>query len=336
LSFVGSVGGFERPLIQESQLSFDFHDEVQAGPLHGVHPLQIIRSLFLHGVGLVQALVLMFRRKPQAVLLTGGWVGLPVALAAWLSRIPCVIFVPDIEPALSIKVLRRFARLVLLTVAESKSYFPGNTTQVTGYPLRRQMAAATRAAASAHFRLDPNRKTLLVFGGSRGARAINEAVVKIAPEVLAAGIQVIHVTGTLDWEVLEPQFKQLTQAEQYHAFPYLHHEMGLAMAAADLVVSRAGASVLGEFPVFGLVSILIPYPHAWRYQKVNADYLASRGAAFHLAEADMTAQLLPTIMNLLGDVSRLETMRSASRELSCPDAADQAAAVILQVAEGRA
>jgi UDP-N-acetylglucosamine:LPS N-acetylglucosamine transferase len=335
LSFVGSVGGFERPLIGESQLSFDYHDEVQAGPLHGVNPVQIIRSLFLHGVGFVQSLFLMFRRKPQAVLLTGGWVVLPVVLAAWFSRVPCVIFVPDIEPALSIKVLRRFARIVLLTVAESKQYFPSNNSIITGYPLRRQMTAATRAAAMSHFGLDTNRKTLLIFGGSRGARAINEVVLKIAPDLLTVGLQVIHVTGTLDWESLEPQFKQIAQAEHYHAFPYLHHEMGLAMAAADMVISRAGASVLGEFPAFGLASILIPYPHAWRYQKVNADYLASRGAALHLAEADMPAQLLTTILDLLADASRLQAMRAAAHSLSCPDAADQAAAVILQVVEGR-
>jgi UDP-N-acetylglucosamine:LPS N-acetylglucosamine transferase len=121
----------------------------------------------------------------------------------------------------------------------------------------------------------------------------------------------------------------------YHAFPYLHHEMGLAMAAADLAVSRAGASVLGEFPAFGLPSILIPYPHAWRYQKVNADYLANRGAAIYMDEAKMGERLLATIREVLKDSARLETMRTAARALAKPDGAKQAAQALADLAGGR-
>ncbi len=333
---MGSVDGFERPLVTESRIEFAAYDEVRAGPLHGVSPLRALVSLLNLAMGTLQAVMLLLRRRPAAVLLTGGWVGLPVALAGWLLRVPSLMFLPDIEPGLTIRALRPFATCVALTADESRNYFPRNRTVVTGYPLRQQMLDATRAAAQAHFRLDPARQTLLVFGGSRGARAINEAVLTIAPSLLAQGIQIIHVTGTLDWADIERRLAALPDTSHYHAFPYLHQEMGLAMAAADLVVSRSGASVLGEFPLFGLPAILIPYPHAWRYQKVNADYLAGRGAALMLEEGRMTAELLPTLTGLLNDSARLKTMRKAAAALARPEAADAAARALADLAGARA
>jgi UDP-N-acetylglucosamine:LPS N-acetylglucosamine transferase len=124
----------------------------------------------------------------------------------------------------------------------------------------------------------------------------------------------------------------LIDATHYHAFPYLHQEMGLAMAAADLVVSRAGASVLGEFPQFGLPSILIPYPHAWRYQKVNADYLAGQGAAIRLDESDMLTSLLVNIESILFDPQKLAAMSAASSALAHPDGSEHAAGELMRLA----
>lgn len=336
LSFVGTVNGFERPLIAESGLTFASYDEVRAGPLHGVSRGRQIISLFNLAIGTLQSLGLMLRRKPQALLLTGGWVGFPIALAAWLWRVPALIYLPDIEPGLTIRVLRYFARRIALTAEDSKAYFPRNETVVTGYPLRQSLLSATRETGVAFFKLDPNRKTLLVWGGSRGARAINYALLDIVPQLVADGIQIIHVTGTLDWPDIEKKRNAMSDATNYLAFPYLHSEMGLAMAAADLVVSRAGASVLGEMPFFGLPGILIPYPYAWRYQKVNADYLEKQGAALYLDESNVAQDLLPTIQALLNDNPRLEKMQASARALARPDSAAQAAENLLQLAGGRA
>ncbi len=334
LSFVGSVEGFERPLVEESGLEFAHYDEVYAGPLHGVNPLRALVSVAQLIIGTLQALSLLARRGPQALLLTGGWVGLPVALAAWLMRVPVMIYLPDIEPGLTIRVLRWFARGVAVTVAESAIYFQPKPVIITGYPVRQEVASANREAAVAHFGLDPQRKTLLVFGGSRGARSINNALMDILPGLLAEGVQVIHVTGTLDWPQIEARQKTLADSNRYHAYPYLHDEMGLALAAADVVVSRAGASVLGEFPLLGLASILVPYPHAWRYQKVNADYLAERGAAIRLDDERMAQDLLPTIRSLLDDTERLSQMRAKAAALAQPDAAQQLARELARLAGG--
>jgi UDP-N-acetylglucosamine--N-acetylmuramyl-(pentapeptide) pyrophosphoryl-undecaprenol N-acetylglucosamine transferase len=333
IAFIGSVDGFERPLIEESGVNLYSYDEVRAGPLHGVSWGKRAHSLLDLSIGTVQALRLLRRHRPAALLLTGGWVGLPVALAAWLLRVPSLIFLPDIEPGLSIRVLQRFARRVATTVDESSQFFPHGKTVTTGYPLRRQMREATRAEAITHFGLDPARQTLLVFGGSRGARSLNLALLEIVPALLADGLQIIHVSGTLDWEQVEARRGALPDASHYHAFPYLHQAMGLAMACADLVVSRAGASTLGEFPFFGLPAVLVPYPHAWRYQKVNADYLAARGAAICMHDADMGRDLLPEIRNLFADPARLSQMRAAAQQMAQPDGAARVAQELVRLTQ---
>ena len=335
LAFVGVVDGFERPLIERSGELFQSYDQVQAGPVHGVNPLRLVSSLVKLAIGTVQAFRLLGARRPQVMLSTGGWVGLPLSLAAWLRRVPVIIYLPDIEPGLTIKALRWFANRIALTVAESEKYFPKQRTVVTGYPLRTEITLATRDIAINHFDLDPARKILLVFGGSRGARAINIVVGDILDDLLSDGIQVIHVTGTLDWERSQAQVGVLSEREDYHAYAYLHDDMGLAFAAADLVVCRAGASILGEFPYFRLPSILIPLAYSWRYQQVNADYLAERGAALHMNEADIDAELLSAIRSLFNDEERLNAMAEAAEKLATGNGAEKLAALLAQLAQER-
>ena len=122
---------------------------------------------------------------------------------------------------------------------------------------------------------------------------------------------------------------------RYHAHPYLHEEMGAALASADLAVCRAGASTLGELPLFGLPAVLIPYPYAWRYQKVNADYLAKHGAAVVIEDSRMEEDLLQTISSLLNDPVHLCNMQSAMRALAVKDAAGRIASIVLKTAEKR-
>jgi UDP-N-acetylglucosamine--N-acetylmuramyl-(pentapeptide) pyrophosphoryl-undecaprenol N-acetylglucosamine transferase len=275
-------------------------------------------------IGTIQAWRLIGKRKPQALLLTGGWVGLPVAVAARLRGVPALIYLPDIEPGLAIKRLAPLARRVAATTGDSRRYFPPGKVVITGYPIRESIRSATRDAAVAHFRLDPQRETLLVFGGSRGARTINNAVLDILPVLLSDGWQIIHVTGTLDWADIEQRRASLSETHDlshFHAYPYLHDDMGLAMSAADLVVCRSGASTLGELPYFGLPAILVPYPFAWRYQKVNADWLAERGAALVMPDETMKTDLLASIRCLRIDTTRLNSMKAAALALAQPEGA---------------
>lgn len=329
--FVGSVDGFERPLIAKSGVQFSAYDEVQSGPLHGINPLKALVSIGRLSLGTVQALRILRRRKPQVILATGGWASFPVAVAARLLRIPLVIYLPDIEPGLTIRALRPFANKVCVTTADSAPYFRADKMVVTGYPLRELMLKATCAEGITHFKLDPSKKTVLVFGGSKGSRNINIAIIDFLPRLLEHDVQVIHVTGELDWSRAEG----LKGTTDYYPFPYLHEDMGLAMAAADIAVCRSGASTLGELPYFGLASILVPLTFAWRYQKVNADYLVKHGAAVMVEDEKMSEQLLSVLRDLLDNPAKLTQMQQQAATLAQPDAAWKIAQVLIEGAGTR-
>ena len=329
LYFIGAVGGMERSLVAESGIAFAGYHSVLAGPVHGVNPLRILWSLVKLALGTIQSFGKLLRIRPEVILLTGGWANLPVALAARSLRIPTVIYLPDIEPGLTIKVLQRFADVVAITVAESARFFPGGKIVVTGYPLQENRLCAKREEALAHLELDADRKTVLVFGGSRGARNINIALGEHLAKLLDDGLQVIHVTGELDWERTRQQVGALIEDPRYRPFSYLHEDMGLAFAAADLAVCRSGASTLAELPLFGLPAILVPYPFAWRYQKVNADYLSERGAAVRLNDEDLSEKLYDTIRALLGDEERLSAMRACAKALAYPNGAQALARLLI-------
>jgi UDP-N-acetylglucosamine--N-acetylmuramyl-(pentapeptide) pyrophosphoryl-undecaprenol N-acetylglucosamine transferase len=331
LHYVGSVGGMEDKLVPRDLVT-SYH-AVHAGPVHSVGLPRTLASLAKIAVGTLQALALIIRVRPRVMFMTGGYATLPVAAACWLMRVPIVIFLPDIEPALTIKATALLSRLVLTSTADSAAYFRrGTPLREVGYPLRADFVRATREAGLKHFGLDPARKTLLITGGSRGSRSINEAISAILPDLLAEGVQIVHVSGELDAPQVMARREALPADLQprYQVFAYLHGDMGLAQAAADLVVSRAGASILGEYPYFGLPAILIPLAFAWRYQRTNAAWLASRGAAIPLDDDQVRAELLPTIRALLHDPARLDAMRSAALALRQADVAEQIAHLLCQ------
>jgi UDP-N-acetylglucosamine--N-acetylmuramyl-(pentapeptide) pyrophosphoryl-undecaprenol N-acetylglucosamine transferase len=216
---------------------------------------------------------------------------------------------------------------------------PAEKLVVTGYPVRPELRAATQLSqgeALSRFDLQPGRPTLFVFGGSRGAQKINQALRGILPELLLRA-QVIHVSGTLTWPEVQANWQGLAEEQKrwYRPYPYLHEQMGAAYRAADLVVARAGASMLGECPAFGLPAILVPLAWAWRYQKVNADYLTERGTAVQLTDETLPEQLLPTILRLLADAATLARMSQAASTLDEPEGAKNLARLIMDTATGR-
>jgi len=271
------------------------------------------------------------RERPAVLFATGGYASVPVALAAWTLRVPILVYLPDIEPGLAVRFIARLATCVAVTVEDSRAYFPAHKVVVTGYPVRTEFHGLDRAEARASLGLAS--PVLLVFGGSRGARSINRALSGVLEQMLALA-QVVHVSGELDWPWVAERREALPAAlkARYHAFPYLHEEMGLALAAADLAVCRAGASTLGELPFFGLPAVLVPYPHAWRYQRVNAEWLAGRGAAVYLDDERLPDELLPTVRRLLSDRAVLEGMSRQMQALARSDAAARLAGELVALA----
>ena len=148
----------------------------------------------------------------------------------------------------------------------------------------------------------------------------------------------IHISGTLTWSEVEANAASLSSEQRrwYRPYPYLHDEMGAAFRAADLVVARAGASMMGEGPAFGLPAILVPLTFAWRYQKVNADYLTERGAAIQLTDENLSEEFLPEVLTLIRDKMRLSAMSQAAKAVDIPEATSRLARFITSLGKGAA
>lgn len=331
--WVGGQGGMEAALVERAGILFK---SIPAAGLHGVGLKQIPANLAALARGFLQARVLVAEFQPDAIFFTGGYVAGPLALAA--RKIPSLVYVPDIEPGLALQALARFASRIALTSDESRAFFGGQIAKlrVTGYPVRAEVLSWHRAAARAEFNLRSDLPILLIFGGSKGAHSINLATLEHLENLLEK-MEIIHISGEADWPLLEARAQALPPAlaRRYRPFAYLHESMGAALAAADLVIARAGASALGEFPAFGLPAVLIPYPHAWRYQRVNADFLAKRGAALVIEDEKLKSGLFLTVEKLLETPEKMQAMRQAMQSLYNPQAAAQIAAHLAELAGGR-
>lgn len=326
--WVGSHGGMEEALVTRQEIPFT---SIDAAGVHGVGIRRLPGNLWKLLKGVFTSSHILKAFNPDVLLFTGGYVAMPMAVAS--IRKPSVLYVPDIEPGLALKALARFSDRIALTTDSSSAYFPNkNKLTVTGYPVRPEFKMWTREKAQDYFKLEPNLPTLAVAGGSKGARSINLALLKILPQLLEK-MQIIHISGHPDWETVDENAKTMPpeKAKRYHAFPYLH-EFGAVLGAADLIVSRAGASTLGEYPLFGLPAILVPYPYAWRYQKVNASYLEDRGAAVILRDENLQSDLLSTVQNMISDQDLLQKMSRAMSSLAIPDAAAKIAKIVREMA----
>ncbi len=330
--WVGGEGGIEQRLVRRSGLPFR---AIPAAGVHGVGLRRLPGNVLALARGAWSARGLMSEFEPDVLFFTGGYVGAPVALAG--LRRPKLTYVPDIEPALAQTWISRLADRVCVTTEQSRQHYgrPQRVT-VTGYPSRFAAERPSRADGRAQFGLDDDLPLLLVLGGSKGARSINQALWR-GLEQLLPHAHVLHLTGERDWEQVAAVRARLSEQQRarYHAHAYLHERMGHALAGADLTVSRAGASVLGDYPLFGLPALLVPYPHAWRYQRTNAAYLAERGAAETLTDEELASQLVPRVLSLLNDEARRRAMAASAAQLARPDAA-QAIAAELRVLAGEA
>ena len=328
LLWVGSEGGMETDMVGRAGIPFK---AIPAAGVHGVG-LKAIKSLWRLTRGFFAARRLIRDFKPDVLFFTGGYVAVPTGLAG--LKVPTLICLPDIEPGLALKVLSRFADQIAVPAEESKTYFrKGKRITVTGYPIRTELRTWDRQTAFQVFDLSPHKPTLMVTGGSLGARSINQAIINILPDLLSE-MQIVHLTGNLTWLEVEAAVQDLPKelAANYRPYPYLHDRMGAAFTVADLVVSRAGASILGELPTYGAPAILVPYPHAWRYQKVNADYLVNRQAAVVLADEDLKAKLLVQVRDLMHNESKRGLMQAAMQGLANPNAAKTIASLLREMA----
>jgi len=327
----------EQALVEQAGLTFA---PISAAGVRGKGPTRSLIGTVRLGQGYFESRRLIRRFRPDVLFVTGGYVCVPVSLAAWWARVPIIIYLPDIEPGLAIKNLARFAGRVAVTVPEAQPFFKPGLTVVTGYPVRAALTEAITPESKQLARqqlglISDDLPLLFVFGGSRGAHSLNQVVVDNLSKWLPR-CHILHMTGPLDESWVQAKRAELPSDLQarYQVAAYLHNQMVPALKAADLGLSRAGASVLGEFPAVGLPVILVPYPYAGAHQALNAAYLVEHGAALTINDNELGLRLNEIVLDILTNREKLQTMSQASRRLARPEAALRLAEEILGVSRG--
>jgi len=335
--FAGRSNSIEERLVAAAGFEFE---PVRAVALPRRAALQLLRVPGRLLAAVRQARALLRTHRVRVVVSFGGYVGLPLALAA-RGRVPLLLHEQNARPGVANRRTARSARHVAVSFPSSAERFPApERCRFIGNPVQEHLRGldrtARRDAAGQRLGLDPQRSTLLVFGGSQGARSINRAVAGAAEAWQGMGLQLLQLTGPrgMDealeawrWAGVDPE----AQDSPVRLVAYLE-DMSDAYAAADLVVCRAGATSIAELSVLGLPSILVPYPHATAdHQRHNASALVASGAAVAIDDDELDAATLTAVVRqLLADPIRRASMGRAARAWARPDAAEGMAALILE------
>ncbi len=308
---------------------YPFHPLEVAG-LDRRNPLRAARAAGLAARAVGRARKLIAHGRFDAVMGGGGYVAGPVGLAALTRRVPLALTEADSHLGIANRLLAPFAQRVFLA-------FPlqgrdGERYEVTGRPIPPRSADADRAAARGLFGIPDDARCLLVFGGSLGARRLNDAALEAFGAAAPTGLHVLHASGRRDYPDLRARLDELGSPPHYRLEAYID-PFADAYAAADLAAARSGGSVF-ELAAAGLPAILVPYPHATAdHQSGNARWMVDGGAAIVVPDAELEgARLASEVGSLLDDPARLDRMGAASRALSRPDAADRIAEGILDLA----
>jgi len=332
--FIGTEKGLEKELVKKAGF-----------PLKTIRVKGFRRKLSLDTLvsikelvhGAVESLSIIKNEKPDFVIGTGGYVAGPVVFFASILGIPSVIHEQNVIPGITNKVLARFVDRIFISFSDSLKYFPKEKTLLVGNPVRKEIAQGNRLSARKKFGLSPDLPVVLCFGGSQGAARINDAICYIIEAIKdTARFQLIHITGKNHYDKIKSFLanKGIDTDKLGHIIvkPYIH-EMQDAYAAADLVISRAGALSISELTVCGKPAILIPLPTAANHhQDFNANFMEKNGAAVVLTEDRLSGEkLFSTIESLIFDKHRLHQMSLASKSLAIEDAADKILAEILKM-----
>jgi UDP-N-acetylglucosamine--N-acetylmuramyl-(pentapeptide) pyrophosphoryl-undecaprenol N-acetylglucosamine transferase len=328
--FVGTARGIEARVLP--QLGWELAT-IDASGLKTVGLWAKLRGLFRIPRALWQSRRIIKRFRPDAVVGVGGYASGPAVLAAWLMRRRTSILEQNSIPGLTNKILGKFARAVFIAFDETRRFFADKKTRMTGTPIRRQIRAALTE------RLDVSSPGpaddlfhLFVFGGSQGARAVNDVVVDALAALRARGkpLSVVHQTGERDLERTQARYAAAGVVADCRAFI---DDMATEYQCADLVLCRSGAGTVAELAAAGVPAILVPYPTAAdNHQEINARELVERGAAIAFRQVELTGdKLAHALANLMDDPAALERMRNGMKAIGRPDAADRIVDWIIDV-----
>ncbi len=329
VAFVGTPDGLEARLVPEAGIGFF---GIPSSGFDRGRPLTLITSSIRLLGSVFRARRLIKSWRADVVFGFGGYVSLPVGVGAITRRVPLVLHEQNSVPGLANRVLSRWARAVGVTYEASVGHLAHpDRAVVTGNPVRESVLRADRRRGRTELGLSPDATVLLVFGGSRGARHLNDALAALAPRLAGIpSLQVVHVAGRIEAaSVAERVASDLGDSGGWYRVADYIDEMGDAIASADLVVARAGATSIAEITAIGRASVLVPYPYATDdHQTLNARSVAEAGGALVFADADVESDAFAeAVMMLLEDRVRREEMARAAATLGRRDAGDRVAAL---------
>lgn len=294
----------------------------------------LLLFLFINGLRMLD---LYFREKPGVIFSTGGMASFPAVLAGWFMRIPVILHEQNVLPGKSNRLLSWFASKVILSFEESKKHFSANKTLVMGNPVREKIKHPDNAWTRQKLPFVWGKRMVLVVGGSQGSRAINDVIIGLYEKKLVSdeSFTLFHITGNLDFSRICARAEavklstingqdvyQSRRFKGYYLAQFIE-EMDALYAAAELVVSRGGATALSEICARGLPAIIIPYPHAAEnHQQINAEYYEKKGAGIMVLDKDLSPGLIADkMMRILTDNQLQHNMAEAALKESRPNAA---------------
>jgi UDP-N-acetylglucosamine--N-acetylmuramyl-(pentapeptide) pyrophosphoryl-undecaprenol N-acetylglucosamine transferase len=288
-------------------------------------------------VSIPQAGAILARQRPAAILTTGGYVAIPVLLAARLLGIPTILWEGNVIPGRSVRATARLATVVAVSFPETCRALAVDEARcyLTGTPIR-DVGWVDPDAARARFGVGPGERLLLVFGGSQAVRRFNAAVAAALPE-LVERVHLVQVTGDSGYAdaLAAREALPAERRERYRPYRFLGAEMADALVAADLIVGRAGSSTLAEATALGKPLVVVPYPHAAGHQAANARRIVETGAGSLVADEAFDRAALLDAAAILDDPARHARMAAAARELGRPGAAEAVAELVRAAAARR-
>lgn len=292
--FVGSRGLFESTAMTEEGIPVKY---VLTGKWRRYFSFKNILDIFKIPLGFVQALWHLLFFMPDVVFAKGGAASVSVVLAAWLYRIPIIIHDSDAVAGRANRFLARFARRIAIAYPSAHNYFPAEKTALTGNPVREEILRGNAEQAYARYGFSKDKPFLLMIGGSQGAMVLNEALLRILPSALEKGWQIVHQTGSEHYDLIKNTVEEhgiVLGTSSYMPVPFLSAtELADALAAATLVLSRAGAGSIAEIAANGKPAILIPLASAANdEQRMNAYDIAGIGGALVIEEANLGKNML--------------------------------------------
>jgi UDP-N-acetylglucosamine--N-acetylmuramyl-(pentapeptide) pyrophosphoryl-undecaprenol N-acetylglucosamine transferase len=312
--FVGTARGMENRLVPQAGFQLAL---VKVGALKNVSLVTRLRTLVDLPVAILHARKILRGFRPEAVVGVGGYASGPAMAAAILSRIPTLAFEPNYVPGFANKVIGRWVTAAAVHFEQTKSYF--RNARVVGVPVRPEFFTVSAPPPD-------QPPTLLVFGGSQGARAINQVVPAVIPEVQARfpRLRVIHQTGERDYNDVHAAYSRAGISAEISAFI---DNMPQAFARAHLLICRSGASTVAEITAAGKPAVFVPFPHAADdHQRRNAEAIAVAGAAVLIPESELTrSRLAQVVIELLSSPDGLREMAEKAHRLGHKDAAGQVA-----------